>query len=75
VLIGALAALAEHGPGRVSVDARAFPRMHGVGWALASLAGGVAGSYLATSSPVSEPPEPAGEPTERFTRVEEPVHA
>jgi len=72
VLIGALTALAEHGPGRVSVDARAFPRLHGLGWALASLAGGVAGSYLATSPLLNEPED---EPSGRFTRVEEPVHA
>jgi hypothetical protein len=33
--------------------------MHGAAWALASLAGGVAGSYLATCPPFSEPePEP-----------------
>jgi putative oxidoreductase len=73
VLIAALTALAEHGPGRLSVDARAFPRLHGLGWALASLAGGVAGSYLATSPPLNE--EPVREPTGRFERVEEPVHA
>ena len=72
VLIAALTALAEHGPGRLSVDARAFPRLHGLGWGLASLAGGIAGSYLATS-PLNE--QPAPEPTGRFGRVEEPVHA
>ncbi len=71
VLIAALTALADTGPGRPSVDAGAFPRMHGAKWALLSLAGGVAGSYLATSpalnpEPSAVPEPPAEEP--RFTR-------
>lgn len=49
VLVAALTALAYSGPGRPSVDARAFPSLQGTGWALASLGGAVAGSYLATS--------------------------
>jgi putative oxidoreductase len=76
VLIAALTALADHGPGRPSVDSAAFPRLHGTGWALASLGAGVAGSYIASAPPLNEPepePEPAGEPTGRFTRVEEPA--
>ena len=72
VLIAALTALAEHGPGSPSVDAAAFPRLRGTGWALASVAAGVAGSYLASSPPFNEP-EPIVEPTGRFTRVEEPA--
>jgi putative oxidoreductase len=48
-LIAALTALAYYGPGEPSVDERAFPSLKGTGWALASLAGAVAGSYLATS--------------------------
>jgi putative oxidoreductase len=76
VLIVALTALAEHGPGSPSVDASRFPRMHGPTWALASLAAGVAGSYLATSPPLNEPQqEPATEPTGRFTRVDQPAAA
>jgi putative oxidoreductase len=70
VLIAALTALADHGPGRPSIDGERF---HGPFWALASLGAGVAGSYLATSPPVNE--EPAGEPTGRFTRAEAPVAA
>jgi putative oxidoreductase len=70
VLIAALTALADHGPGRPSIDG---DRFHGRFWALASLGAGVAGSYLATSPPVNE--EPDGEPTGRFTRAEEPVAA
>jgi putative oxidoreductase len=74
VLVAALTALTEHGPGRPSVDAAVFPRLHGMGWALASLTAGVAGSYLASSPPFNEP-EPITEPTGRFERVEEPVAA
>jgi putative oxidoreductase len=70
VLIAALTALAEHGPGRPSIDG---DRFHVAFWALASLGSGVAGSYLATSPPVNE--EPATEPTGRFTRAEQPVVA
>ena len=66
VLIAALTALAEHGPGRPSVDG---DRLHGRFWALASLGAGIAGSYLATSPPVNEQPE--REPTGRFTREKE----
>jgi putative oxidoreductase len=70
VLIAALTALAEHGPGRPSLDG---DRFGGPFWALASLGTGLAGSYLATS-PVANT-EPAGEPTGRFTRAEQPVPA
>jgi putative oxidoreductase len=75
VLIAAVTALAENGPGSPSVDAKAFPRLHGTVWALTALGAGVAGSYLAERSPLNEEPEPAGEPTGRFERVEEPAHA
>jgi putative oxidoreductase len=70
VLIAALTALAENGPGRPSVDG---DRFRGQFWALASLGAGIAGSYLATSPPVNEPQ--AVEPTGRFTRAEQPVPA
>jgi putative oxidoreductase len=75
VLIAAVTALAEHGPGAPSVDAAVFPRLHGPALAIASLAGGVAGSYLAERPPFNEPPEPAVEPTGRFVREEERVSA
>jgi putative oxidoreductase len=68
VLIAALTALAEHGPGRPSIDG---DRFHGTFWALASLGAGVAGSYIATSPPVNQKPAP--EPSGRFARDEEPV--
>ena len=71
VLIAALTALAENGPGHPSVDGDHF---HGRFWALASLGTGIAGSYLATSPPVNEEPV-VREPTGRFTRVPEPVPA
>jgi putative oxidoreductase len=70
VLIAALTALAEHGPGRPSIDG---DRFRGPFWALASLGAGVAGSYLATSAPVNQ--EPEREPTGRFTRETETVPA
>jgi putative oxidoreductase len=46
VLIAAVTALAEVGPGDPSLDAAAGREHHGPGWALAALAGGVAG-YIA----------------------------
>ena len=57
VLIAAMVALAESGPGKPSVDAAMFPRLKGTGWALAALGAGVAGSYLATE--YFNEPEPA----------------
>src|SRR4051812_7559849 len=45
-LIALATALVETGPGRFSVDAKAFPRWKGTGWALASLAAAGAGTYL-----------------------------
>jgi putative oxidoreductase len=71
VLITAFAALAENGPGKPSVDSALFPRLHGTGWAIASLSAGVAGSYIADRPPLNEPaPEPEMDATGRFTRVE-----
>lgn len=60
VLIAAVTALAESGPGRPSVDDALLPRFKGTGWALASLAAAGIGTYLATG-PLNEP-EPAPEP-------------
>jgi putative oxidoreductase len=48
VLIAAMVALAESGPGAPSVDAALLPKMRGTGWALLALGAGVAGSYLVT---------------------------
>jgi putative oxidoreductase len=75
VLIAALTALADHGPGSPSIDSAVFPRLHGPALAIASLAGGVAGSLMAERPPFNEPPEPAGDPTGRFVREQERVSA
>jgi len=75
VLIAATAALADQGPGALSVDSARFPRMHGPAWAAAAVAAGVAGSYLVERPPFNEPaPEPDAR-TGRFDRVEQPVEA
>jgi putative oxidoreductase len=80
VLIGAVTMLADRGPGSPSVDAALFPRLHGRGWAAASLLAAAAGSALATSPLMNEgdagaaeqaptPADPAGgEDDSRFTR-------
>jgi putative oxidoreductase len=57
-LIAAMTALAEAGPGSPSIDGALFPRFKGNGWALAALAAGAAGSYLATGY-FNEPEPPA----------------
>jgi putative oxidoreductase len=49
VVIAALMALTENGPGRPSADSVLFPRMKGATWALLQLGAGIAASYLATS--------------------------
>jgi putative oxidoreductase len=72
-LIAAAFAIAEHGPGKPSVDAAALPRFKGTGWALAQLGAGIAGSYLATerfSGP--EPPQPETQ-MGRFVREQQPA--
>jgi putative oxidoreductase len=48
VILAAMFAIAEHGPGPLSVDSAKLPRMKGTGWALLQLAAATAGSYLAT---------------------------
>jgi putative oxidoreductase len=60
VIIATMVAIAESGPGAPSVDSAAFPKLKGTGWALAALAAGVAGSYLATE--YFNEPETAAEP-------------
>jgi putative oxidoreductase len=48
LILATMFAMAESGPGPMSVDRALFPRMKGTGFALLQLAGAVAGSYLAT---------------------------
>jgi putative oxidoreductase len=64
VLIGVMAAIADHGPGPLSLDGARFPRMHGPAWATLAIGSGVAGSYLATRPPFNQPqpPEPQPQP-------------
>jgi putative oxidoreductase len=81
VLIAAMLALAESGPGKPSVDAAQFPRMKGTGWALMALAAGAAGSYLATgyfnepAPPAPPAPETVTEDEPRFERDEVPAES
>jgi putative oxidoreductase len=48
VILAAMFAITESGPGPMSVDRALFPRMKGTGFALLQLAAAVAASYLAT---------------------------
>ncbi|MEA2295037.1 MAG: putative oxidoreductase [Solirubrobacteraceae bacterium] len=58
VLIAAATALADFGPGTPSVDGARFPRLKGNAIALASLAAGIAGSYLVTEVFSDKAPAP-----------------
>ena len=79
VLIAAMLALTEAGPGRPSVDASAFPRLKGNALALAQFAAAAAGAAALTAErePAVEQAPGEDEVTaprqERFTR--EPAHA
>jgi putative oxidoreductase len=57
VLIAAMAAIADTGPGRPSVDAALFPRLKGPAVAALAVGSGIAGSFLLER--FSPPPEPA----------------
>jgi putative oxidoreductase len=73
VLIAALAALVEHGPGSLSVDSRLFPNWKGKGWALAMVGAATAGSFLAdyVSQPAPEDTASAGDPEVTAAAAEE----
>lgn len=58
VVVAAMAALAEAGPGPLSIDAKRFPNFHGPAVAAIAVGAGVAGSYLGTH-PALNPPAPA----------------
>ena len=53
MLLAALFALTAEGPGSYSVDGRLFPRFRGPALAVAQVAVGYAGSWLATSELVN----------------------
>ena len=73
VLIAAVAALVDGGPGKPSVDAALGIDDTGARWALASIAAGAAGSALAMEAGRRFEPEP--EPWRRFVRETEEVPA
>ena len=58
VIIAAMAALAENGPGAVSVDEALFPNLKGPAMAALAVGAAVAGSFVGTS-PALNPPAPA----------------
>ena len=79
MIIAAMAALADRGPGSPSVDATLFPRLHGRTWAIGSLLAATAGSTLVTSPPLNQgdagapeqapvPSDPASGDDDRFER-------
>lgn len=79
-LVAATTALADRGPGRLSVDEARFPWMKGPLAAAFAVGAGVAGSYLITAlgkpAPEAQPePQPAAddtrEETGRFARPEQ----
>jgi putative oxidoreductase len=64
VLIAAVAAMAETGPGELSLDHALGIEKKGVGWALAALAGGVVASTLTIESAKRQPAPPAEDSAE-----------
>jgi putative oxidoreductase len=64
VLVAAVLALVDAGPGPLSLDAALGDGLEGPGWMLAALAGGVAGAVGAhlVAGPPAPPPEPAAAP-------------
>ena len=79
VLIAAMLALTETGPGRPSVDAAAFPRLRGNGLALAQFAAAAAAATYLTSeraqAPAPEDEDVKAPRQERFQREESEVPA
>jgi putative oxidoreductase len=83
VLIAAMLALTEAGPGRPSVDASAFPWMRGNALAVAQFAAAAAGAALLTAQPSEEPADEAAPADDavaaprqqRFAREPAEVHA
>ncbi len=79
VLIAAMLALTETGPGRPSVDAAAFPRLRGNGLALAQFAAAAAAVTYLTSeraqAPAPEDEDVTAPRQQRFQREESEVPA
>ena len=76
VVVAAMLALTEAGPGRPSVDAAAFPRFRGTGLALAQFAAAAAGSAWLTAErpdPEQAQDEVSAPRQQRFAREESPV--
>ncbi len=76
VLIAAVLALAETGPGKVSLDAALGIEKEGPGWALAALAGGIVGAvgaHIAAEAHSAPEPPPAPPATEQTNPVDEPA--
>ena len=59
VLLAAMFAITEGGPGPLSVDEQRFPRLKGTGLAVAQLAAAAAGSYLIDRVSESQTPQAA----------------
>jgi putative oxidoreductase len=72
VLLAALAALTDRGPGRPSLDAALLPRLRGPRLALASIGAGVAGSYLSERL-FNEPAEESAPPQAAHAARAEPA--
>jgi putative oxidoreductase len=72
VLIAAMAAIVDQGPGRPSIDAALYPRLKGPGLALLAIGAGVAGSFVATSERMSSP---QGGPAEQAGSAGDPASA
>jgi putative oxidoreductase len=72
LIIATMAAIAEHGPGKPSVDAASFPRFKGPAWAVLAIGAGVAGSYLATTPPMNQPAPAPAEPQDSVGDVASP---
>jgi putative oxidoreductase len=75
VILAAMFAITEHGPGPVSVDRALLPRMKGTGWAVLQLAAAAAGSYLTTEKLNEAAPEQATAPQVVEQATDEPRFA
>ena len=62
VLIAAVMALVEFGPGELSLDAKLSHKEWGTGWALAALGAGMIGALGAHFAAEAQPEAPADEP-------------